>query len=144
MMKPIALPKVSIITPSFNQARYLETTIQSVLGQDYPRIEYIIVDGGSTDDSVEVIKKYTPPESDRLLSDVQKRASGLQKHAIAWWVSEKDKGQTEAINKGFFWNDNFIESSFFILFHRIISFSFVYYSRTQRKDDLMSPCLQTS
>jgi len=101
MMKPIALPKVSIITPSFNQARYLETTIQSVLGQDYPRIEYIIVDGGSTDDSVEVIKKYTPPESDRLLSDVQKRASGLQKHAIAWWVSEKDKGQTEAINKGF-------------------------------------------
>ncbi|MDQ3004218.1 MAG: glycosyltransferase [Chloroflexota bacterium] len=85
---------VSIITPSYNQARYLDATIQSVLSQDYPRIEYIVIDGASTDGSVEIIKKYAKTlESDSLLSKAQS-------HSIDWWISEKDNGQADAINKG--------------------------------------------
>jgi glycosyltransferase involved in cell wall biosynthesis len=73
-------PRISIITPSFQQARFIDATIQSIISQGYSNLEYIVVDGGSTDGSDEVIRKY---ESD-----------------IAWWCCEKDKGQTNAINKG--------------------------------------------
>ena len=71
---------VSIVTPSYNQGKFLESTIRSVLGQSYPHIEYLVCDGGSQDSTVDIIKRY----SDRL----------------AWWCSESDRGQSDAINKG--------------------------------------------
>jgi len=80
--KPITEnPKISVITPSFNQGQYIEETILSVINQDYPNLEYIIMDGGSSDNTVDVIKKY--------------------ENKITFWESKKDKGQADAINRGF-------------------------------------------
>lgn len=79
-MNTASLPRISVVIPSFNQGQYVEDTITSVLDQGYPDVELFVCDGGSTDSTVEVLKKY-------------------ERH-ITFWVSEKDKGQTDAINKG--------------------------------------------
>jgi glycosyltransferase involved in cell wall biosynthesis len=75
------LPRITIVTPSFNQAAFIEETILSVLSQEYPSLEYIVMDGGSTDGSVEFIRKY--------------------EGKLAYWQSGKDKGQSDAISNGF-------------------------------------------
>lgn len=75
-----AWPLISIVTPSFNQGQFFEETLRSVLLQGYPNLEYIVIDGGSTDESVALIKKYEP--------------------WLTYWVSERDRGQSDAINKG--------------------------------------------
>jgi glycosyltransferase involved in cell wall biosynthesis len=74
-------PKISVVTPSYNQGYFLEETIRSILLQNYPNLELIIIDGGSTDNTLDIIKKYEP--------------------WITYWVSEKDRGQSHALNKGF-------------------------------------------
>jgi glycosyltransferase involved in cell wall biosynthesis len=75
------LPRISIVTPSYNQAAFLRKTLVSVVSQNYPRLEYIVIDGGSTDGSVEILREYSPH--------------------FTYWVSEPDRGQSHALNKGF-------------------------------------------
>jgi glycosyltransferase involved in cell wall biosynthesis len=85
-----SLPRFSVVTPSYNQGAYLEETIRSVLLQGYPNLQYSVVDGGSSDDSVEIIRRYAP--------------------FLNWWVSEKDRGHTDALNKGFARSDGAVHA----------------------------------
>jgi glycosyltransferase involved in cell wall biosynthesis len=80
MIKKRLFPRISIVTPTYNQGEYIEETIKSIIEQNYPNLEYVIIDGGSTDGTVDIIKKY-------------------EKH-LKYWVSEPDEGQAHAINKG--------------------------------------------
>jgi glycosyltransferase involved in cell wall biosynthesis len=81
LLMPAGAPRITVVTPSYNQAPFLEACLRSVLGQKYPNLEYIVIDGGSTDGSVEIIKTF---EKD-----------------LAYWVSEPDGGHYDALNKGF-------------------------------------------
>jgi len=80
-MEPKYYPKISIVTPSFNQGDFIEETINSILNQNYPNLEYIIIDGGSTDNTISILNKYSS--------------------YLYFWISEKDNGQSDALNKGF-------------------------------------------
>ena len=81
LLNKIKYPRISIITPTYNQGKYIEQTIRSIISQGYPNLEYIIIDGNSTDKTLDIIKKYN--------------------NYISKWVSENDRGQAHAINKGF-------------------------------------------
>lgn len=109
-------PKISIITPVFNQVNFLEETILSVLNQSYPNLEYIIIDGGSTDGTIDIIKKY--------------------ESQIAYWVSEPDKGMYDALQKGFDhstgdimgWinaDDFFLKGAFFLVANAFTKFPYI-------------------
>ena len=89
-------PKISIVTPSFNQGQYIEETINSIISQNYPNLEYIIIDGGSTDGTINILNKYD--------------------NKISKYISTTDQGQTHAINKGFkimLWNTYLCIHTFF-------------------------------
>ena len=127
-------PKISVITPSYNQGKYLEKTIRSVLLQNYPNLEYIIIDGGSTDESDDIIKQY--------------------KNQVSFTVSEKDNGQSHAINKGFSlasgdiycWlnsDDYFLPDTLFKVAKTFIhtKAKFVYGNGYNLINDVLQPCI---